>query len=145
MILCCSAHSMPWKTVQAFFDDLSFGCSFSRCSNILQIISNIGSQQTMFTKKTLFKISQNIESPRTRENRMDQTNTTTPQSTMRGRFLNEIKKPKCSLRVRFFEVIWIRISDPRSFRSSFYKGAGESTQIKDSLVPLRDVIRVILD
>ena len=39
-------------------------------------------------------------------------------------------------RVRSFGVIWIRISDTRSLRSWYSKGADESTLIKDSSVSL---------
>ena len=41
-----------------------------------------------------------------------------------------------NLRMRSFEMISNRISDPKSLRSLCIKGIGESTQSKDSLVSL---------
>ena len=40
------------------------------------------------------------------------------------------------VRVCFFGMIWIRISDPRSLGSWCIKGTDESTLVMDSLVPL---------
>jgi len=40
-----------------------------------------------------------------------------------------------TLRMHSFEVIWIRISDPRSLRSWYIKKTDESTLVMDSSAP----------